>query len=948
MYENITLKRPNFCLGPQQGTFCTIDNTNPTTVLRVKSTSGTQLLELSLSSNIINNNVKIEYVGPNNLTSMVDDLTFYTFERVNSSTCLIKRWKTRMSYLELSLQEQIVKTTSGNERYNTVGFAVERHNRTFVMPNERYNYIDINDNSNIKSGTRLFLGPSSDTTNLGATESVNVTHVASYYWGKRVFLSGPLKYEYAIGDPIIFCSHIFVLSSEGYGGDTRKGSIYKIDAYTWTTSEIDSKSIYKRVTAVKWCPMVGAIACVVNTNMLFVRPKDSYLNWRSMYLGNIGIDLSTIIMIHDIVFDGYELYKLQTAMVSVDDYGDRTEHIWSTFNYQRDSLLPYSRSVNVFQQQSIVTGHYKNVDIEIQVRDQFNVGLRDVYLNCYKEGDASSLFDPLSGMLISDFNGKAIINYRSGSVYSGHTEIKARATGSSSSTGSVYCWGFNNIISYPNTPNKEKIIKQVLNVTGRNYNTTQKTSNFMVGKCENPSNYDDGYTSCSNFKWIFPGVNIISKSYYTSPGGNWIVKDPPDQSSYKLIEEYLPMLFRGPLNQLDGPELYNNLGFETKWPPEDRSLFDTTVFYISNTLTTVRDFEAYSFMKTLTDFTLYRCKGTNVEVADDPYFPYVKIKQPEEKGHFVLSQLNLSLHTHWVDGEPYDYLWSYDKIDQFIFVEDAVPKFWSEKNPFDTHIWIRLRPFAFSLDNSTFRMWVRELSVVGDTGYYEVTSQVNIINFDAGGGMLGIEAFFNPPKDFMFGSTVFVRIEIYDTAYIPNFIYVEYWFKVIPDFKAPYLFNLSPDRGDINVPVDTSISFEIKDAGTGIDVDTLECLLNSVMMDKDFLEIEKFSRSHIKVTYTPPTDLYFSKSYKVGVMVYDISENRNLMNDSFIFYTSDSSGVIITDPVPGICKGGMSRFQDVSVLVLSDGNGVDKESIRMQVFNKDVHSNIVPILYRIS
>jgi hypothetical protein len=28
-----------------------------------------------------------------------------------------------------------------------------------------------------------------------------------------------------------------------------------------------------------------------------------------------------------------------------------------------------------------------------------------------------------------------------------------------------------------------------------------------------------------------------------------------------------------------------------------------------------------------------------------------------------------------------------------------VPKFWSEKNPTDTNIWIRLRPFAFSLNN---------------------------------------------------------------------------------------------------------------------------------------------------------------------------------------------------------------------------------------------------------
>jgi hypothetical protein len=189
---------------------------------------------------------------------------------------------------------------------------------------------------------------------------------------------------------------------------------------------------------------------------------------------------------------------------------------------------------------------------------------------------------------------------------------------------------------------------------------------------------------------------------------------------------------------------------------------------------------------------------------------------------------------------------------------------------------------------------------------------------------------------------------VYDEAATPNYIYVDYWFDAVPDYRAPYLTNLSPGREDINVPVDGTIYFEIKDDGSGMDVDSLECFLNSRIMHPNDLTIVEVSRFHIKVTYTPPANLYFDKSYKVSVKINDISEHENRMSDSYRFYTAPSSGISIIDPNPGPCKRGMSRFEDVSVLVLADGDGIDSGSIRMQVFNKDIHPNIVPIIYRVS
>ena len=939
--ENIEISQPNFCLGPQPGTICTIDLSNPQTVLRMKDTGGPTIMDLSMSSNIFNSEVKVEYVGPPNLTTLVDGLTFFTFEKVSSSNCMIKRWETRMAFREILLKEQVVKYTTGNEYYNAIDFAVEYYYRHFTYPNEYYNYLDMDSTVNVKNRTRFFIGPSTDQTNLGATEVATVSHVIDYIHGKRVYLTAPLKYQYASGDLITFYTHIYIYSSEGYGGDTNKGTLFKLDAYSWNTTAIDTKAVYKRITASKWCPMVGGIASVIGTNMLFVRPYDSYLNWRSMFLNNVRSDGNSIFPIYSVVFDNYSVYKLQKSITLRDDNGNRNTWDWSKYNFQEDSLLPYDSHVNTWLDQSILTGHNKNTDINIQVRDQFNVGLRDVYLNLYMEGDDGALFDPLSGAATTDIDGKAVVNYRSGSAYKGHTTITVRAVGGSTATGSQYVWTSNSIVSLPET---DPIVVKVLllkEISGHIGNIKQILRWFKVWSYAR--NYEGewtpGTTGTWAWGWYYPFCYIKSSSFFTTPGGNW-----GNWYEYNIfyhptaVGTWLPILYKGAA-QIDAPVDH---AFTKGWPWRD---FDPDNWYIiPNRITLIEEIEGESSIRTLTNFLIYRREGQYLlDIA-----PYVKIVQPDETGHGQISQLKLSLHTHWVEGDPYDYLWTYVNIDQFVFVEDAVPKFWSEKNPIDTNIWIRLRPFAFSLDDTTLRMWVREVSYEGDTGYYEVTNSISIDTFDAGGGMLGLEVTYDPPQSFHYGALIFVRIEVYDIAYIPNFIYTEYWFKITPDYKAPYLLNLNPDREDIDVSVDSTIYFEVKDAGTGINLDTLECLVNSRRMQPEDLDIEIVSRYHIKVTYTPPNGLFYDKDYKITIKVIDTSPYENRMNDSYTFYTASSTGVFITDPNPGICKRGMERFENVSAIILADGNGIDFSTIRMQVFNKDVNPNIRPIVYRLS
>ena len=329
----------------------------------------------------------------------------------------------------------------------------------------------------------------------------------------------------------------------------------------------------------------------------------------------------------------------------------------------------------------------------------------------------------------------------------------------------------------------------------------------------------------------------------------------------------------------------------------------------------------------------------------------------------------MSKHSFWVDGSHTLTLDTNVSIDQFIFVEDAVPGFWSEKNPRETDIWIRMRPFAFSLNGDTLKFFVREVWTVDDqhydTGYYNVidrygwppnNERVTLEYFDAGGGVLGIEFTYDNPDIYHHNALVYVHIEIYDTAAEPNFIYTDYWFRIIPDYKSPYLESENPDREEDQVALDTGLYFEIKDDGEGVDIDTLEVYLNSRIVYHALQPynpntvVEKVNLNHYKVTIDLPYDLQYGKNYSVGVRVNDISDNKNILRDGYRFYTRHSEVPWFTDFDPKLCKRGMPRFKDVSFLVLGAGDGVDEQTIRLQVHDKDVtdKSTILPVIYRVS
>lgn len=312
-----------------------------------------------------------------------------------------------------------------------------------------------------------------------------------------------------------------------------------------------------------------------------------------------------------------------------------------------------------------------------------------------------------------------------------------------------------------------------------------------------------------------------------------------------------------------------------------------------------------------------------------------------ETNEFQLSQLYISRHHS--SGHKDDV-----EIDQFNFIEDAIPSFWSIKNSRETNISIRLRPFAFSLNQSTLVFKVRQLSYVGDTGYIDVTSSCVVNTFDAGGGLLGLYIVYDPPNPFNYNATIFVSIEVYDTAPAPNIILTDYWFKIIQDYGSPYIDNEDPAREEEDVDIGTNISFDVHDVGRGVDRSTLVLYINNRYVTPT--TVSGISDGY-HIEYNPPNDFYYGQTVEIGVSVDDKSDYSTKLYDRWRFYCEGSTGPWIdrSSFYPDNCSYGVPRkIHGISANVYAvDGTGVNSDSILFIVGGKERSVKKIPIIYRI-
>jgi hypothetical protein len=864
--SNVNMAYPNFCIAPIADEFCNINHASDT--MQIKTSAGAVQQTFTLDTGV--DEIKsIEYTGPRDLglayNLLGDELPFFTLESNESDTCTIRRWKLNNTGNTLDLQQTITLTTSGSNYFDTHDMAVEYYHTTFqnTTTTGTGNIVVADQEEHINPGDILLLGPSSDTDNLYAFEYVTVNSRS----GTTVYIdAAEPSNEYVAGDDISFWKWIYVFSDTSQ--ETSKGSLHQVDPQTGTVSGTHISGIYADITAAAWSLDYEAVGFVKGTNLIYTDPGVSYQVVKSQALTNVDDDDVTIWPVYDLVFESGAIYRLQQATTGADDNGSKTTYSWSpNYNYQLDSITPYTRNVRVYASPDGIILNDESVTMYAQVRDQFGVGLQSINL-VFSDNPDRGEFTPLNGQAVTDANGIASITYTTnyydptaGGTDADDIAIDVRADGSSATIyGSQYVWD-----------------KQDLKFH-------KKFSGLL----------DDG---------------VIQKPTLS---GSW-----PTAGSDLYIEMYL--------DQIEGMEnSFYITGLSKFQFPGGHWTVGGAPGDTTPVLTQLEDFSADLGLDQSAD-----------EVTSEVYLDQNK----ELSRDMRMSQTYISRHHSTGHTDDVD-------VDQFRFVEDAVPAFYSEKNPVNTNIYIRLRPFAFSLNQSTLVFRVKEVSYDGDTGFIDVTSSCVVTTFDAGGGLLGLDITYDPPNDFHHHATVYVDIEVYDTAPTPNIIWTDYWFRIIPDYKAPYIENESPDREEEDVELRPTIEFDILDAGVGVDISTLEFYVNNRWQ----IPTTSVISGGYHVSYTPSQDFYYGETVEIAVVCQDASDYDNTLHDAWRFYCLGSTGPWFDrgsfDPLN--CSEGVYRKRsNIQFNVFAvDGTGLDQNSIIVHIGGKERAVTITPIIYR--
>jgi len=268
-----------------------------------------------------------------------------------------------------------------------------------------------------------------------------------------------------------------------------------------------------------------------------------------------------------------------------------------------------------------------------------------------------------------------------------------------------------------------------------------------------------------------------------------------------------------------------------------------------------------------------------------------------------------------------------DIVYQFFLIMDASPTPYSIKNPVDVNIMLRLRNYNTEFDASTLVFKVNGVDVAGECSLTPLT------------GALQID--YNPLVDFPYGSRVFVYVEIHDVGDPPIRFEYDYWFDIIPDYKAPFITNLDPGRFETGVGKNRTIRFDILDFEEGVNPDSIELLVGGVQVEPQLTVIS----GGYHVSYSPLVPYVYGSTVPVVVRARDVSSQQNQLWDAYVFYIEGGQGPFFNIFDPKQCAVLVPLRKDVSLFAWSLNDGLDETSLELKVDRRTVPHKMESAVY---
>ncbi len=279
-------------------------------------------------------------------------------------------------------------------------------------------------------------------------------------------------------------------------------------------------------------------------------------------------------------------------------------------------------------------------------------------------------------------------------------------------------------------------------------------------------------------------------------------------------------------------------------------------------------------------------------------------------------------------------------LSQYPFLLLAVPEPFSEKNPVNTDVFIRLSNYTYPLASGTITLYLDDV----------LQTDLQIEEFFSGLG--GFNVTWNNDFLFEYDAQVVVRWEFSDTDVPANRLVIRYPFGTVQDLAAPRVYDLVPADEATGVPISGPIYFTVEDFENDVDIDSLVLYVNNIMVvDGENGTIIATRLSNEKgyiVQYTPEEPWLYGDLIPVAIFVSDTSANENEVFFTYSFMTLESAAPRLINISPAPCTIGVPTGTDVSIDVVGGGHGIDVGSITMTVeeIERNTGVTVIPIVHR--
>lgn len=257
------------------------------------------------------------------------------------------------------------------------------------------------------------------------------------------------------------------------------------------------------------------------------------------------------------------------------------------------------------------------------------------------------------------------------------------------------------------------------------------------------------------------------------------------------------------------------------------------------------------------------------------------------------------------------------------------PAKFSIDNPTNTKFKVDILDLLSGVDTTTLSILVNNVEITGS----ESLSLTTLNN--------GYRVLYSPPERLI--GEITVQIQVSDLETPANIMPIEsYTFSTSIDTVAPYITDLSPVEGAINVAIDANLSFKIFDDMTGVDRNSLQILIDDIDISEE-LNIANITNG-FDVLYLLDYPYEFDQLVNVSISCSDLEIPANTYESNFFFrITPDSIPPELINLNPEANATAVAIDNDIYFEIIDNGIGVDIETLVMKVNNQIVEPETVII-----